>query len=126
MVELTAGEPAAAVHDFTLALPSSGDPDPYVLGLLGDAQAQAGDRAAAEQTLAGLRRSSAKAYVPPISRALVLIGLGRNDEAIAALAQSVADHSTSLVYARVDPTLDPLRSSPAFQALLAGTRLSLH
>jgi hypothetical protein len=47
-----------------------------------------------------------------------LLGLGRKAEAVAALAQAVDDHSTSMVYARVDPIFDPLRSDPAFQELL--------
>jgi DNA-binding winged helix-turn-helix (wHTH) protein/tetratricopeptide (TPR) repeat protein/TolB-like protein len=118
MLELAEGHPAAALADLKTAL-DSGDHDPYVEGLLGDAQAQAGDRAAAEKTLADLEHKSAGTYVPPISRALVLIGLGRRDEAVAELGKAVADHSTSMVYARVDPTLDPLRGEPQFQQLLA-------
>ena len=62
-------------------------------------------------------------YVPPISRALVLIGLSRNAEAIEALGQVVDDHSTSMVYARVDTSLDPLRTDPAFQGLLGRMKL---
>jgi DNA-binding winged helix-turn-helix (wHTH) protein/tetratricopeptide (TPR) repeat protein/TolB-like protein len=123
MVELSTGKPNVAVQDFNQALAGSTDPDPYVLGLLGDAQAKSGDRAAAERTLDKLHQIGLKTYVPPISRALVLIGLGRNQEAITALAQAIDDHSTSLVYARVDPTLDPLRDDPAFQALLARSKL---
>jgi hypothetical protein len=106
------------VRDLKQALTSSGDEDPYVEGLLGDAEAQSGDHAAGEHLLQDLERRSASAYVPPISRALVLIGLGRRQQAIVALSQAVEDHSTSMVYAKVDPTLDPLRKEPAFQSLL--------
>jgi Flp pilus assembly protein TadD len=119
IVEMTTGENAAAVSDLTQALSLSGDEDPWVQGLLGDAQARMGDRTAAEKVLAELRIRSATQYVPPVSRALVLMGLGRRAEAITALAQAEDDHSTSMVYARVDPTYDPVRSDAAFQPLLA-------
>lgn len=123
MVEMAMGDNAAAVADLTRALALSGDEDPWVRGLLGEAEARAGNRAAAEKALADLRRANATRYVPPISRALILLGLGRNDEAMTALEQAADDHSTSMVYARVDPSFDPIRSDPAFQALLARNKL---
>jgi DNA-binding winged helix-turn-helix (wHTH) protein/Flp pilus assembly protein TadD/TolB-like protein len=124
MVQMADGDNAAAVASLTAALADdSGDPDPYVQGLLGDAEARAGDRAEATRILAQLSANSTVRYVPPISRALVLTGLGRNTEAIAALSQAVDDHSTSMVYARVDPSLDSLRTESAFQNLVARTKL---
>jgi DNA-binding winged helix-turn-helix (wHTH) protein/tetratricopeptide (TPR) repeat protein/TolB-like protein len=126
MVEMATGDYAAAVTNLTQALALSGNPedrDPWVEGLLGDAEARAGNRAAAEKVLAELHERAASHYVPPISRALVLIGLGRNAEAIEALGKAVDDHSTSMVYARVDPSLDPLRTDPAFQGLLGRMKL---
>ena len=128
MVEMATGDNAAAVTNLTQALALSGNPedrDPWVEGLLGDAEARAGNRTAAEKVLAELHQRAASHYVPPISRALVLIGLGRNAQAIEALGQAVDDHSTSMVYARVDPSLDPLRTDPAFQGLLGRMKLSM-
>jgi tetratricopeptide (TPR) repeat protein len=123
MVEMATGDNTQAIADLTRALALSGDEDPWVAGLLGDAEARAGNRAAAERQLADLRKRSSTQYVPPISRGLILIGLGRKPEALAALAQAVDDHSTSMVYARVDPALDELRGDPQFAALL--TRIKL-
>ena len=122
MVEMTTGDNAAAIANLTQALSLSGDEDPWVAGLLGDAQARSGNKLAAEKTLAELRQRSASQYVPPISRGLVLLGLGRQTEAVAALKQSEEDHSTAMVYARVDPLLDPVRNDPAFQGLLERIR----
>ena len=68
--------------------------------------------------MAELRKRSATQYVPPISRGLVLLGLGRKAEAVAALAQAVDDHSTAMVYARVDPSLDGLREDAGFEGLV--------
>jgi tetratricopeptide (TPR) repeat protein len=121
MVEMATGNAAAAVSDLREALALSGDEDPWVQGLLGDAEARAGSPAAAERVLTELKSRSATQYVPPISRGLVLLGLDRKPEAITAFAQSVDDHSTSMVYARVDPALDAVRDDPAFIDLL--TRL---
>jgi DNA-binding winged helix-turn-helix (wHTH) protein/TolB-like protein/Tfp pilus assembly protein PilF len=123
MVEMATGDNAAAVADLTQALALSGDEDPWVAGLLGDAQARAGNRPAAERALVELNERSGSQYVPPISRALVLIGLGRRGQALAELAKAGEDHSTSMVYARVDPALDALRGDAAFQELL--TRIKL-
>ena len=123
MVEMATGDDNAAIADLTQALALSGDEDPWVAGLLGDAEARAGNRVAAEKALADLKSRSGSQYVPPISRALVLIGLGRKPEALAALGQAVDDHSTSMVYAKVDPSLDDLRSDPGFVALIAKMKL---
>ncbi len=123
MVEMATGDNVKAIGDLTRALQFSGDEDPWVEGLLGEAKARAGNRAAAERALAQLDRRRATQYVPPISRALILLGLGRNAEALTALEQAVQDHSTSMVYARVDPSLDSIRSDPGFKALLARTKL---
>ena len=126
MVQMATGDYTSAVTNLTQALALSGNPedrDPWVEGLLGDAEARAGNRAAAEKVLAELHARAASHYVPPISRALVLIGLGRNAEAIVALGQAVDDHSTSMVYAGVDPSLDPLRTDPAFKGLLGRMKL---
>jgi DNA-binding winged helix-turn-helix (wHTH) protein/Tfp pilus assembly protein PilF/TolB-like protein len=119
MVEMATGDDRAAVADLTRALELSGDEDPWVEGLLGEAEARAGNRSAAEQTLARIRKRSSTHYVPPTSRALILIGLGRKSEALTALSEAVDDHSTSMVYARVDPSLDPMRNDPGFQMLLS-------
>jgi DNA-binding winged helix-turn-helix (wHTH) protein/Tfp pilus assembly protein PilF/TolB-like protein len=118
MVEMATGENAAAVTDLTQAVALSGDEDPWVEGLLGDAEARAGDKAGARRILATIEKRSASQYVPPTSSALVLLGLGRRADAVAALGRAVDDHSTSMVYGRVDPSFDSLRSDASFEAVL--------
>jgi tetratricopeptide (TPR) repeat protein len=118
MVEIATGDNAAAVAELTHALALCNDDDPWIEGLLGYAEARSGNRAAAEHMLDQLRKRSASHYVPPDSRGLVLMGLGRKAEALTAFSQAVDDHSTTMVVARVDPMLDPLRGDPEFQALL--------
>jgi hypothetical protein len=44
-------------------------------------------------------------------------GLGKNDLATTWLEKVFADRSNGLVFAKVEPELDPLRSDPRFIAL---------
>jgi hypothetical protein len=50
------------------------------------------------------------------------MALGQKSEAIDAAAEAMEDRSTSMVYARVDPSFDSLRSEPRFQQLLSGIK----
>ncbi len=118
--ELQAGNAAAAVADLQAAEKASGDP--YVSGLLGEALARAGQTAAAEQVLRDLQTRKATKYVPPFAIALVYLGLNRKAEALQALQEAADDRSTSMVYAKIDPSLDPLRSDPRFAAITAKMR----
>ena len=118
MVQLATGNNAAAVAELTRALALCDNDDPWIEGLLGNAEARSGNRAVAEKLLTQLNNRSASHYVPPDSRGMVLLGLGRKAEALTAFAEAVNVHSTTMIVARVDPMLDPLRGDPAFQALL--------
>jgi tetratricopeptide (TPR) repeat protein len=118
MVELATGNNAGAITELSKALALCGDDDPWIEGLLGYAQARSGNRSAAEHMLDRLRKRSTAHYVPSNSRGLVLLALGRRQEAITAFTEAVQEHSTTMVVARVDPMLDPLRGDPVFDALL--------
>jgi hypothetical protein len=50
--------------------------------------------------------------------ALVLVGLGRHDEAIAMLSRAYDARSTLLSYLDRDPRFDPLRTDSRFTDLL--------
>ena len=81
--------------------------DPYIAGVLGDAQARAGDQGAARRILKELTGRAKTHYVPPFSFALVYLGLGERENAMRWLLKAYDDHSTSMVYAKIDPILDP-------------------
>ena len=117
IAEIQSRDTKDAVNDLTKA--SAMSSDPYILGLLGQAQAASGATPAAERTLQQLQSMSATKYVPPFAFALVYLGLNRKPEAIKALQQAVDDRSTSMVYAKIDPSLDLLRTDSAFQAIIA-------
>jgi eukaryotic-like serine/threonine-protein kinase len=85
---------------------------------LGYAYALAGQRDKARQILDALNEQTKKTYVSPDSFAVIYSGLGDKDRAFAWLEKSLAEHSDSLVYLKVRPTLDSLRSDPRFHDLV--------
>jgi TolB-like protein/DNA-binding winged helix-turn-helix (wHTH) protein/Tfp pilus assembly protein PilF len=91
---------------------------PQMLGALGHAYGASGNRSEAENVLAKLMEQSKKQYVSPFYVAIVYVGLGENDKAVDWLERAYRDRSNAIVFSKVDPQLDPLRSAPRFQSLL--------
>jgi tetratricopeptide (TPR) repeat protein len=89
-----------------------------MLGALGHAYGASGNRSEAENVLAKLMEQSKKQYVSPFYVAIVYVGLGENDKAVDWLERAYRDRSNAIVFSKVDPQLDPLRSAPRFQSLL--------
>jgi tetratricopeptide (TPR) repeat protein len=117
MTYLAKGSYGDAVHEFEEAQRLSAS-DPYLEALLAYARAARGQSDKARITAADLTRRSSRKYVPALSIALVHIGLGDHDQALEWLSRCYEDRSTHMVYAKVDPLLDPIRSDPRFWALL--------
>ena len=61
---------------------------------------------------------SAKQYVAPAEIAETFGALGRKDEAFKWLNKAYEERTAALVYLKVHPVFDPLRSDPRFQDLL--------
>lgn len=120
---LVLGLAYAEKKDFALAIPelrkavelSHGTP--LMTSALANVYARSGNKAEAEKLLAGLSSESKKQYVSPYYFAVVYAGLGKTDVAINWLEKAFADRSNGLVFMKVEPELDPLRSSPRFAAL---------
>ena len=91
---------------------------PQMLGALGHAYGASGNRSEAEKVLAKLMEQSRKQYVSPFYVAIVYVGLAENDKAVDWLEKAYTDRSNAIVFSKVDPQLDPLRSTPRFQPLL--------
>ena len=91
---------------------------PQMLGALGHAYGASGNRSEAEKVLVKLMEQSKRQYVSPFYVAIVYVGLAENDKAVDWLENAYGDRSNAIVFAKVDPQLDPLRSNPRFQALL--------
>lgn len=91
---------------------------PQMLGALGHAYGASGNRSDAEKVLVKLTEQSKKQYVSPFYMAIVYVGLAENDKAVDWLEKAYMDRSNAIIFSKVDPQLDPLRSTPRFQALL--------
>jgi TolB-like protein/DNA-binding winged helix-turn-helix (wHTH) protein/Tfp pilus assembly protein PilF len=120
---LVLGLSYAQKGDFSRALPelrkavelSHGTP--LMVSALATASARSGNKDEAEKLLADLISESKKQYVSPYYFALVYVGLGQRDRAIDFLEQAFADRSNGLVFLKVEPALDDLRSNSRFVAL---------
>jgi hypothetical protein len=70
------------------------------------------------RVLGDLQRTSKERRVSPYSIALVYVGLGDKDRAFEWLERAYAERSPTLVYLKVEPQLDRLRSDPRFATLM--------
>jgi TolB-like protein/Tfp pilus assembly protein PilF len=87
---------------------------PYALGHLGYVYARTGQRAAAEKLIAQLERTVRQTGIGRYEIALIYVGLGDKDHAFQWLEEAYREHDVGLVYLKVDPCLDPLRTDPRF------------
>jgi tetratricopeptide (TPR) repeat protein len=100
------------------------DDTAFMVAALAHAYGVAGQREQARQLLGELLELSKSEYVSPMSLVLVHIGLQQHQEALSWLEKSMDDQAGLLVWLKVDPEFDPLRSEPRFRATLAKVGLS--
>jgi len=91
---------------------------PPMLGSLGHAFGVAGNKAEAGKILGQLLEQSKKQYVSPFYVSIVYAGLHENEKALDWLEKAYGDRSNAIIFVKVDPDFDGLRSNPRFQALL--------
>jgi len=95
------------------------DEDPFVLALVGQADAKLGQRDEAIKILSQLERLATKRYVANYSFALMHMALGEKAKAIDWFERAYRDRSgPEIVGIKVDPMLDPLHGDPRFEALV--------
>ncbi len=99
-------------------------PQPDALSALGYAYAEAGNRTQAQKLLRDLEDRSKHEYVAPYELAIVCVGLGETEQALAWLEQGFRRHDPKLRRLKVDRKFDPLRTDPRFQDLLRRIGLS--
>ncbi|MGB6974030.1 MAG: tetratricopeptide repeat protein [Terracidiphilus sp.] len=104
------------------AFKKSGD-GPYSLGHLGNVYARAGQTDAAHKVIQRLENDVKADGVGRYEIALVYAGLGEKDPTFRWLEEAYHAHDVGMVYLKVDPCLDPLRSDPRFANLLRLTGL---
>jgi len=91
---------------------------PGALGILGLAYGLAGRKAEANQILNELLKLNEMRYVTPAAMVNVYIGLGDKDQAFAWLEKAYEEKSNYVLFMKVFPPLDPLRSDPRFADLV--------
>jgi tetratricopeptide (TPR) repeat protein len=91
------------------------------LARIGHLLALRGESARAREVLGELARISKTRYVPPYNVALVHAGLDEKDKAFRLLDRACQERDVRLVFLRVDPVWDPLRSDPRFRNILSCT-----
>ena len=92
---------------------------PYSMAQLGVAYALSGDRARARKVLDELKNPS-RPYLPAFSIAMVYAGLADKEQTISWLKKGYEERNDDMVYMKIEPVLDPMRSDPRFQDLIRG------
>ena len=107
-----------AVATVEKAMAMSGGGPPLMWTVFGFIQSVAGKNKEAEKALVKMREQSKQTYVAPWMMAIVYAGFGEKDKAFELLDKSYKERDHWLIYTKVSPAMDNLRSDPRFKALL--------
>lgn len=116
LIDVSAGRYAEAVSGFAATGES---------GSLGHALAMAGRREEAGTALTLLEQRGQREYISPVQTALVHLGLGDIDAALACLDRGVAIRTVNLAAVRVDPRFASLTGDPRWATLMRRMNLTL-
>jgi tetratricopeptide (TPR) repeat protein len=110
------GEFSQAIAAFQKAMVL--EESPGVLAWLGHAYAASGNRSEALKALADLQRLSKRRYVDPTYFAVIYLGLGEKDQALASVQKALEERTEALLFLIRDPIFESFLSEPRFQDLL--------
>ena len=105
-----------AIAELERMLATQKNREPLVIGALAHAYARGGRREEALRLVDELRQRENS--VTPFALIWADAGLGENDEAFDRLERAYTGHWDRMVWLKVDPLLDPLRSDPRFDELV--------
>jgi DNA-binding winged helix-turn-helix (wHTH) protein/tetratricopeptide (TPR) repeat protein len=94
------------------------DNGPPMLASLGHAYAACGDTRQACNVVSQLREISKQRYVSSLDMAQLYAGLGDKDQAFSWADRACVERPGPLIYLKVEPRLNPLRSDSRFRSLL--------
>ncbi len=92
--------------------------DTSQLAALGHAYAISHQEGEARKVLDQLKERSQQTYVQPSLMAVIYVGLGQKDQAFDWLQKAYEDRSAGLLYLKVDPAFDSVRSDTRFVDLV--------
>jgi len=107
-----------AIAELEKAVNLSNRTDEGAVASLGMVLGDSGRKQEARKLLEELEGRSKHRYISPYLVALVQIGLGERDQAITSLERGYTDRDLWMMFLKVDPHMDDLRSDPRFQDLL--------
>jgi TolB-like protein/Tfp pilus assembly protein PilF len=107
-----------AIATFERARKMTGD-WPFIVMASGHVQALAGNTLEARKALNTLTQMRQTRLVPDLYPAAIYVGLGDKDQAFHYLGAAYRERVDRLIYLKVEPMADPLRSDPRFAQLLA-------
>jgi tetratricopeptide (TPR) repeat protein len=99
---------------------------PAFLAALGHTAAKSGDAHSARKVLEQLEERSKHKYVSAYARAVVHLSLSEKDQAVSCLEQAYHDRCEMIIWLKVDPHFDSIRSDPQFIDLLSRVGLLDH
>jgi tetratricopeptide (TPR) repeat protein len=95
-----------------------GKNDPVALAALGQAHALAGHKADAKRLLDELLALAQTRYVPASEVAILWLSLGQTESALQWLGRALEEKALRLIYLKVEPRFDELRSAARFAEIL--------
>jgi tetratricopeptide (TPR) repeat protein len=107
-----------AIAELEKAVNLSNRTDEGAVASLGMVLGDSGRKQEARKLLEELEGRSKHRYISPYLIALVQIGLVERDQAIASLEQGYTDRDQWMMFLKVDPHMDDLRSDPRFKDLI--------
>jgi len=119
------GEPERALEMLTKALEFAPD-DPVTMSVLAHALTTAGKLVEARKILADLEATANRRYVSAVQIAAIRIGLGETDRAHESLEQAYENRDVELVWLKINPIFDRIRSDPRFVDLVERVNPWLH
>jgi adenylate cyclase len=120
---LQTGSIEEAVKEFEEAVTLS-DRKARPLALLGYAYGLSGDRTAAERMLKELNELAKKRYVSSLEIARLHLALGETDQVFDCFNKAVEEREGWLIWVKLEPSFDSLRSDPRYAELLRRMGLS--
>jgi Tfp pilus assembly protein PilF len=110
------GDHSAGIEEMEKA--KAMEPTPPAIGMLGYAYAKSGRKAEARKLLAELKEQSKRRYVASYSIAMIYVGLDEKDEAFTWFEKAYQERSFWLLWIKMDPQVDSLRSDARFTDLM--------